>query len=393
MSQKINSFVATLDELLRFLESYKEDVFYFDINPSIPPEGARVFDITTFPPEFAYQILEDIHPYPSLPRMTPAARQLIESAAPPTVGVIECGMNIHPKNGQGYPIPTPDFQKFAWVRFPINISPAHFPSLDAGFAFYDIVVSTFNSLGVNILLVMTHEMYGEGSGFNFGNMNTQQWASFTASFVTVAEKVIRRYGNRIQAYEVWNEGDAEVGNPAAVHIPPRDYAPLLDQVSKLVRTYAPDSKVIVGGLVRGPEIGKQYILEIKSALKGRLPVDAIGVHPYGKGSPQDATIFSRYGNIADDIKIFGQAAPDVPLWLTEVGAMGTDDPAYWDDAAIYMKNLYTYLRQNQANRTPVVIWYAWSDAMDMAQRTNGLVRVDGSKKPYLYDTFFSEACK
>ena len=83
----------------------------------------------------------------------------------------------------------------------------------------------------------------------------------------------------------------------------------------------------------------------------------------------------------------------MPIWLTEVGALGTHDPAFLDDAARYMTNLYNFLRDNYADRTPVVVWYAWSDAMDLAQKTNGMVQMDGSRKPYLYDTFFNDVCK
>jgi hypothetical protein len=88
---------------------------------------------------------------------------------------------------------------------------------------------------------------------------------------------------------------------------------------------------------------------------------------------------------------FDEIAPGIPVWLTEAGATGTDDPAYWDDVALYLKNLYAEMRI-RASRVPVVMWYAWSDAMDVAQKTNGLVTRNGEKKPYVYDAFFEAAC-
>jgi hypothetical protein len=392
----INSFVATLDELLRFLNSYQEDLFYFDINATEPPAGARQFDITTFSAQDAQRIIEEIHPGVNPPRMTPGARQKISSAPPPIDPVetrIECGMNLDPRNPVGMPFNINELANVDWVRFPFLASPAHFPNLDAAFNFYDAVINAYDQLGAQILLVLTHQTYGEGAGFNWAQMNSQKWTELTNGFVPIVEQIVRRYGNTISAYEVWNEGDVEVGNPSAVGIPAADYAPLLDRVETVIRQHASNASVIVGGLVRGPAIGAQYVKQIRSTLGGRLPADAIGYHPYGKGAPNDGSIFSRLGSIKRDIEIFDEAAPNVPLWLTEVGALGTDDPNFWDDAAAYMKNLYSYLRTSQAKRTPVVIWYAWSDAMDVAQKTNGVVDKQGKPKPHLYNAFFNEACK
>jgi len=393
----INSFVATMEEALKFLESYRDDLFYFDINPTEPPTGARQFEITTFAPNTAQRIIDEIHPGIEPPRMTPGARAKIGSAPPPPLQdektPFEIGMNIHPTDGVGWnPLPA-ELGKVAWVRFPFTSSPRRFPNVDAAFNFYDKVIDAYNQLGVKIILVMNHETYGEGEGYNWTQMNSTLWAKFTSEFLIALESVLRQYGDKISAYEIWNEGDAEPQNPAAVTFPPRDFAPLLDRAENIIRQYAPEAAVVLGGLVRGPEIGVQYVKQVQAALNGRLPVDAIGYHPYGKGAPGDITVFSRLGSIAHDIDVFQKAFPNIPLWLTEVGALGTDDPNYWDDAALYMKNLFTYLRTQQSKRAPVAIWYAWSDGMDMAQKTNGMVKVNGERKPYLYDTFFRETAQ
>ncbi|HLA42074.1 MAG TPA: hypothetical protein VJZ27_01485, partial [Aggregatilineales bacterium] len=156
---------------------------------------------------------------------------------------------------------------------------------------------------------------------------------------------------------------------------------------------APDASVILGGLIGGPGVSIPYVKIVQKTLGGRLPVDAIGYHPYGKGAPNDDTVFSRFGSVGNDLDLFQAAFPNVPVWITEIGALGVDDPEYWDDAALYLTNLYNYIRKNHARNAPVVIWYAWSDAMDRAQKTNGLVTLENNKKPHLYDAFFREACK
>ena len=389
---KINNFVATLDELLRFLDSYQEDLFYFDINASVPPVGARRFDITTFPADIAERVISEIHPGAPAPRLTPEAKAKIE-ASRPQAGKIACGINIHPKNGQGWPTVHSDMAKVGWIRFPFMSSAAQFPSLDAAFNFFDPVINAYNTLGVKILLVLTHETYGEATGINWNQMDSQKWASFAINFVTVVERIVQHYGNRVQGYEIWNEGDAKPNNPAAVYFPPADYAPLLDRAETAIRAHAADASVILGGLIGGPSVSIPYVKTIQKTLGGRLPVDAIGYHPYGKGAPGDKTIFARNGSVGTDIERFQEAFPHVPLWITEIGAQGTDDPNYWDDAASYLTSLYGYIRSHQAHNAPVVMWYAWSDAMDRAQKTNGLLKLDNTKKPFLYDAFFNEACK
>lgn len=393
---RFNSFVATEEEMLRFLESYREGLFYFDINPSDPPQGSRHFNITTFAPEIATRVIDELHPGPNPPRLTPNAREKIRnSSAPPPIDptLFKCGMNIHPKHGHGWPTVDPNLSKTAWVRFPFTSSPAHFPNLNAAFSFFDPVIERYNQMGVGVMLVLTHEMYGEAAGYVWSQMDAGRWASFREEWLKVAEQVIKRYGDKVGAYQIWNEGDAEIGNPAAVHFPPRDYAPLLDASAQLIRQNAPKAKVISGGLMRGPHIAGVYLTQIREALKGRLPVDGIGYHPYGKGAPNDKTVFSRFGNIKDDIEALQKLAPAVPIWFTEVGAMGVDSPDFWDDVALYMQNLFHYLRAEQGDKAPVAIWYAWSDAMDVAQKTNGLVTLDGKPKPFVYDTFFREACR
>lgn len=389
MAGKINSFVATLEEVMRFLNSYENDIFYFDINPQKPPEGARTFDITTFPPQLADQVLPTLHPSPNPPRTTPQAQALID-AAPKTQ--FACGMNIHPYNRQGYPDIPPDLVKVGWVRFPILASPARFPSVDAAWQFYDRVIDAYFKLGVKIMLVLTHELFGEGV-YNWNEMDSNRWREFTERYAQVAEPMIKRYKGKVQAYEVWNEGDVEPGNPAAVAIPPNDYARFLTRIGGIIRQQDPAAKVIFQGLVKGTGASTSYLRAVKNSLGGKLPVDAIGVHPYGKGAPGDTTVFSRFGSIETDIVEFNKVAPGIPLWLTEVGALGTHDPNYWDDAALYMRNLFRYVREKRATQVPVIVWYAWSDAMDIAQKTNGLVTIDGKSKPPLYETFFDEACR
>lgn len=390
--QSNNSFVATLDELLRFLEATPDNLLYFDLKPSqSPPQGSQQLRLTSFPATDTKRIIESVHPGSKDPRITPRAEPIIQKAT--ETAKLACGINIHPKHGQGWPNIPADLRKVGWVRFPFMSSPAQFPSLEAAFGYFDPAIQAYKNLGVKVILVLNHETYGEGAGFAWNQMNATRWRQFGDGYVATVQKVAQRYRTLVDAYEIWNEGDAEIGNPAAVHIPPADYAVLLDRTAKVIRANAPAAKIVFGGLMSGPSTSALYVSQTKAALGGTLPVDAIGLHPYGKGAPTDRTIFARFGSVKEDIDAMRRVVPDLPLWLTEVGATGTHDPNYLDDAALYLKNLYGYLRKDWAAQVPVVIWFALSDAMHIEQKVNGLFTVEGARKPLVYDAFFNEACK
>ena len=307
---------------------------------------------------------------------------------PPVVLGAACGMNIQPRHAQGWsPLP-PDLGRVEWVRFPFTASPSHFPNLDEAFAFFDPVIAAYNNQGVRVILVLTHETYGEASGWEWLEMSRADWADFTTPFVNTVEQVARHYGEDVAAYEVWNEGDARPGDAAAVSIPPDAYAHLLNRSAAAIRRHAPRSQVVLGGLINSDT---RYLRAVQAALGGTLPVDAIGLHPYGRGAPSDATVFSQFGGVNSLIRAYERVAPGIPLWFTKVGAIGDNSTGRWNEAARYMVDFYDYLRTDYADQIGVVIWYGWSDAMDPARRVNGLVTDAQRPKTPLYDSFF-ELC-
>ncbi|MBZ0309468.1 MAG: glycoside hydrolase family 5 protein, partial [Anaerolineae bacterium] len=307
--------------------------------------------------------------------------------APPPVNPMECGVNLQPKHGHGWPEVHPDLTRAGWVRFPFLASPYHYASLEEAFVFYDPVIRAYNHLGVKVLLVLTHETYGEGR--SWPTMTSADWEAFIPDYVEVVERIAAHYGDGVAGYEIWNEGNAQPNDPAAVHIPPKLYARLLDSASKTIRAAAPEAKIILGGLLIGSEA--DYIRQVRAALHGRLPVDAIGVHPYAFGAPNDTTPFSPLGDVDEIIKGLNEAAPGMPLWLTEVGAIGDNQPGQWSAAARYLRSLYQHVERAFTGRVPVVIWYGWSDAMHPELHTNGLVTRGGQPKSPLFETFF-ELC-
>jgi hypothetical protein len=71
-------------------------------------------------------------------------------------------------------------------------------------------------------------------------------------------------------------------HPASVYVEPSRFAVVLRAVSGALRTAAPQSKIIFGGMASGPDHTIDYWRKCQAALDGKLPVDALAVHPYGR---------------------------------------------------------------------------------------------------------------
>jgi hypothetical protein len=301
-----------------------------------------------------------------------------------TIAGVACGMNIDPRRGQGWPEVPVDFRKLDWVRFVFLASPQHFRSLEDAFAFYDPVIATYNQMGTRVLLVLTHETHSEGQ--NWLAMSERNWNDFTVQFAATARQIAAHYGDQVAAYEIWNEGDAEAGNAAAVSISPATFARMLSQTSIALRAGSPNAFILSGGLL---DASGSYIQQVRRAAGGVLPVDGIAIHPYGRGAPLDTSIFANYGAIGEVIEAYRRAAPGYPLWITEIGAVGDNSAPRWEAATHYLQNLTAHLRGDYDAEVNALIWYAWSDAMHPQMRVNGLVTAQNQRKPPLYDTFFA----
>ncbi|KAB2903013.1 MAG: hypothetical protein KJ064_22870 [Anaerolineae bacterium] len=75
-----SNFVGTIDEVKAFLQAHKGSLFYIEINPTVTPDGSRQFSITTFPAKEGRRILNELHPEPGDPRMTPGAKKALQDA-------------------------------------------------------------------------------------------------------------------------------------------------------------------------------------------------------------------------------------------------------------------------------------------------------------------------
>jgi murein DD-endopeptidase MepM/ murein hydrolase activator NlpD len=304
-------------------------------------------------------------------------------------GVNPVGMNLDLMHPLGKP--TPDRMRgLGWVRFPYNIS--YNPDnntygnvdVDAAFRRYKPFIQQYAAAGYKVMVVLTHQTFGEGAGYVWTQMTDNDWRNFAQRFGQIVRRVAQSYAgqNLIHAYQIWNEMDAPQGASASVTMPPQSYAGILAESIRQIRAVDSTVKIITGGHTGGPGNGANYARATIAALPAGILPDGIANHPYGRG-PNPNSIYTPFGHIDDEIRAYGAVLPERPLWITEWGVLDrqNDNPA---DIARYATEFTSYLRTRYSGRIATAIWYAWAHGMH-----NGYGLVDGNSQPRqpLYDQF------
>ncbi|NHA66593.1 cellulase family glycosylhydrolase [Phycicoccus flavus] len=214
-----------------------------------------------------------------------------------------------------------------------------------------------------------------------------------AAYARALRWVADRWGDDVDAYEVWNEPNGKrFWNPPDA----RAYAALLRAAYPAVKAADPTAEVVMGGL---EYVDLEWLQELYAAgAKGSY--DVLAVHPYPSpgdlppGAPPDGSKY-RFRNL-DELMVLmrehGEAT--VPVWLTEVGWSAHENDA---DAEVWALGvspvdqgayLYDSVRL-VTERYPQVkgwFWYTVRDTAlgDVHQDSFGLLRADGSRKPAWY---------
>lgn len=323
------------------------------------------------------------HVPPPRPIPTPPPPEPLPPPAPP----LQTGMNINPDAPHSNPLQTGELRGLDWVRWVFKLAarpnPAEREDIQAAFRQYDPLVQGYLEQGVGSLIVLNQEtVWGHAPWYG-----SHDWRTYADQLADVARQIAARYqkyGAQV-AYEIWNEGDLE-NNPASVYVPPAHFAVVLQQVATAIRGQSPQSPLIFGGLATGPHSGIQYLKACKQALNGPWPVDAIGVHPYGRwGSKAPFDWGNSFGTLAQAFAEYEQGLPGLKLWITEIGVAADHEigAQHYDEISRYFQDVYATIAGGHAHQAPVVIWFAWSDLM----RNAGIVDGQGRRKTAVYDAF------
>jgi WD40 repeat protein len=297
------------------------------------------------------------------------------------------GINIDPTNPYGNP-PSARLYGLGWVRFVFHYQ-SKYASLDQAFAFYDPIIQGYQNTGTHVLLILLQDTYGG----NHPWQTNAGWDTYITGFAQTAGQIAAHYKGQVGAYEIWNEGDVPASAQSiatSIYLPPEQFGPLLVATSAALKLADPAAKAISGGLASSDPVG--YMTRVNASInpngKISLPVDAIGIHPYGQ-TPPNGEPFSGWsqGSLGDAIARMADAFPSTPLWITEIGVPRVDvgNQAFWPGIANYMNKTFRLIRDDYFHIVPVIIWFAWADSMDNA----GIVTNGQQPKGPIFDAFMN----
>ncbi len=127
----------------------------------------------------------------------------------------------------------------------------------------------------------------------------------TVKYLEVVEHVVKKYGDRVENYEIWNETNITQFWRGT----PEEYADFMIAVSKKIKELAPKATVIMGGMA-GYKVPFLNAMYEKEAFKY---VDLCGFHPYaGKSSGWDIP----FGMLQTDLYSKGEP---VEIYCNESG--------------------------------------------------------------------------
>jgi len=293
--------------------------------------------------------------------------------------MVQWGININPRHPVGQPNDATALAGVKWVRVVFIVDAAQV-SLNSAFQTYDDVVTRYNNIGAKVLFVLNQETFWGHGPWDHGDYDR-----YAREFAERCGQIAAHYKGRDVAYEIWNEGDLVGG--ASVFVEAREFAKVLKAAAKAIKDADSKAPVIFGGLAGNDPIN--YVKTVRKELGNKLPVDAIGIHPYGQWPPN----FSGkpawggwFGLLSPGLQNMINAFPGVEFWITEIG-VSEHIPYPHDQFPMvikYMNGIQDLVAKRFRKQIPNVIWFAWSDGM----RNAGIVDANNQPKPDIFSAFF-----
>ncbi len=172
---------------------------------------------------------------------------------------------------------------------------------------YDAYLGALKDRGIRPLLPLTFESRHHDDG-----LTPHTEAGFEA-YARYATEVVRRYGDQIQAVEIWNEYNGGFAKGPATRDRAATYTKMLRHAYAALKRDRPDL-IVLGGSTAGLPL--PYIRRLAEA--GALDhMDAFSIHPYRGTLPPE----SLETDIRELQKLLARHRPDrpLPIWVTEIG--------------------------------------------------------------------------
>ncbi len=305
------------------------------------------------------------------------------------------GMNLDQYNPVGAPDPA-QLEGIGWIRVKFNMSlnpditnpsdPRRYGNKDVNATFNRVTpfIKRYVDAGMKVLMVFTHQLYGEGAGFNWETIDDGGWDRLIPTYADYARQVAEKYRGTglVHAYQIWNEQDTlRQHMRAAVPLDPRNYAKMLTQTVRVLRPVAGDAQIITGGHVTG---NWNYAVDTFKQIPADARPDGIAFHPYGLGPGQRVSKWSNNGLLVDSIRGYGGIMPDKPVWITEWGVLNVQGQDHHAQSIGDYVTQFLNICKQFPDKIACACWYAWGDGMDNGY---GLVRGDGSPRDPVFSTY------
>lgn len=275
----------------------------------------------------------------------------------------QSGMNLNP---EAHGLDLDRLKGIGWVRYPFFVSRLNLTPEQAYQQRYRHIIQSYAAQKTKSLLVLHQDTYWGNAPWDNGG-----WDNYATMFAQICGRVAQvcsEFGDMV-AYQIFNEQDSGPSNKSAIGLPADKFAIILDRAVKEIRKAHPKATIVIGGLNSGPVEAVKYLDSVKKTLNGKMPVDAIAYHPYGRYVKTDAFYDKRFGTVADAFNHFKKSYPKHPLWITEFGIPGHQhviDPEHYPSIATYLREVTDEITDNFSDYVPVAIWFGWTDLMENA---------------------------
>jgi len=238
----------------------------------------------------------------------------------------------------------------------------------------------YRARNMHVLLLVDYASLGGNAGWGNG-APCGDWDGYRSTWLARLSSVASHFGDRVDAWEIWNEPDQPMlacgdggYNPG---MPAWAYGLLLRDANTAIRNAGTNGDIVTGGLDSGQV---SYIVDAASAAGG-LYANGVSIHPYGvvpdnSWCPDPGEDLNcAWGTLGGKVDEYASAT-GVPVWITELG-IRTGDTSHEAD---YIAGAYAAF----ASRGPSVahaFWFCESDAM---VEPYGLTYRDGTPKPDAY---------
>lgn len=214
----------------------------------------------------------------------------------------------------------------SWLRVLVDWSHIEGTQGQYDWAYLDNVVNAASANNLKVLAVVAYTPFWarpQGPGLLFWTVppaDANEFARFSSD-------VAKRYGNRIAAYEIWNEPNLPLFFGFADRKAER-YAEILKAAYPAIKSVSPGATVVAAGMSRlpGEDAPPNFYARMYAAGAGGS-FDAAAAHPYvfpGGRSADPERGWSDVARVHDVMVANGDGGKKI--WMTELGAPNGTSP-------------------------------------------------------------------